>query len=277
MQNLADRILKADKIMEKINSQHQAIKLQKEMMENHIDEYDNQITQLKENEIKYQKAIEQFKRIADTRSNTAKKYLEDTLNWALAQIPLKQRYKAIINESESSRNAKEMVLSLEDLDTGRIRSMKYQTGTAIAQIVSFLMNVIVIKLSGATRIMVLDEVFTGLQDRETIKIFGNILCSLAEKEHFQFFFVEHKSTLRNVEGIKPIYLDIQNYEQGVIQVNSAEDIISPVANIDNILSLDHMTSVNSVTIPDETTIASVEREVKQVDNEFDINFDDFDI
>lgn len=274
--SFSERIGRIDSLMEKEESELQAIQLQYNLLEGTVADLKEKIIAYGEGEKKYQKAIEQFKNIADTRSSDAKKYLEDTLNWALSQIPLKQRYKAELNESETSRNMKEIYITLVDLDTGRRRNIKHQTGTAIAQIVSFLMNVIVIKLSGATRIIVLDEVFSGLQDRDTIKMFGSILSSLAEKEGFQFFFVEHKSTLRDVEGISPIYLDIQKYEDGVIQVDTVDDIISPLSLV-NQTFISNVNVVEDEELADDETLVTTERVIKNINvTDDDIDFSDFD-
>lgn len=282
MTNLAERIEQVDSLMENVKTNHTALNMRKKAIESQIEDLDTNIASNKENERKYLLAVEELKTLANSRSESAKKTIEDTLNWALTQIPLKQRYKAILNDGDSGKNTKEMFITLQDLDTGKLRSIKQQAGTAIPQIISFLMNVIVIKLSGSARIMVLDEVFTGLQDKDSIKMFGTILKSLAEKEHFQFFFIEHKSTLREVEGIKPIFLDLQKYEDGVIQVNSIEDIIPPKASILPIVPLDNMAVVEDLTelsLPERHNLEIKNKEVtSEIESEFDdIDLDDFDM
>ena len=90
----------------------------------------------------YQKAIELFKKIADFRNEEAKEKLQTIMNWALSQIPLDENFEAIIEESDSSRSGKELNIKLRDLDSGNVLNLKYQSGNALCQIISFLINVI---------------------------------------------------------------------------------------------------------------------------------------
>lgn len=198
-----------------LRSNFRAKEIQRDTIKETVNEYEQDIEKLTISEINYGKASEAFKRIADSRNAEAVATLEDVLNWALDNIKLEQRYEARLEERDSSRSGKEMVIILRDLDTGRERSLRNQTGTAISQIISFLMNIIVIKFSGSTRIMVLDEVFSGLQDKETIQMFGEILVALSNNEGFQFILVEHKSELGEVEGVKQINLRLNEYEKGL--------------------------------------------------------------
>ncbi|MBE7114670.1 hypothetical protein FT641_19925 [Bacillus paranthracis] len=156
-----------------------------------------------------------FKNIADERNEGAKQALTDVLNYALANVPLEQRYEARIEETISKRSGKEMVVILRDIDSGQERSLKHQTGTALSQIVGFLMTVIVIKFSGASRVIVLDEKLSGLQDEETIRMFGDVIVALAKNEDFQIIMVEHKSELKTVEGVTVIPLVLRDYERGL--------------------------------------------------------------
>ena len=193
-----------------------AKEIQRDTVRETVQGYEKDIERLNEKEVNYGKAAEAFKKIADTRNEEAKATLEDVLNWALENIDLEQRYSARLEEKDSGRSGKELVIVLTDKDTGFERTLRNQTGTAISQIVSFLMNIIVIKFSGASRIMVLDEVFSGLSDIETVRMFGEILVALAENEDFQFIIVEHEKELREVEGINKINLAIKKYEDGLI-------------------------------------------------------------
>lgn len=196
--------------------------MQRDTVQEGVETYDTDIGKLEELEIQYGKATEVFKTIADDRNEEAKAALEDVLSWALGNIELEQRYEAYIEEMESKRSGKEMTIVLRDLDTGRERKLKNQTGTAISQIVSFLMNMIAIKFSGASRILVIDEVLSGLHDVGTVRMFGEIMVALAKNEDFQIILVEHERELGNVEGIERIHLALEDYEKG-LQVNKNEN------------------------------------------------------
>lgn len=180
-----------------------------------LDRFGAQLEELSHQEVLHQKVLLTFKEISDQRTAEGKEILENVLNWALSNIPLEQRYEAQLQESMRGTK-KEMSIILRDLDTGHIRNLKNQSGTALVQIISFLMNVIVIILSGSSRTMVLDECFSGLQDQETITMMGEILVALSRNENFQFIMVEHKSELGTVAGIRQIRASLTEYEQGVV-------------------------------------------------------------
>lgn len=280
MLSIDERIKNVDKFIENLHTDFKALEFQKTLLASNVDKKELEVENLLNEIATLEKSIATFKEIADTRSEDAKKHIEDTLNWALNQIPLKQRYSAVLVESNSKKSTKEIYIQLVDLDTGKKREIKTQTGTAIAQIVSFFMNVILIMVSGSSRIMLLDEVFSGIQDVESIRVFGDILVSIAEKEKFQFIFIEHKSTLLEVEGIKPIYLDLQNYDEGAIIVNDISEIISPVSNANYYLTEDDSGTeiVSEVDDLDTHTIAVAERQIKNevIDDDEFIDLSEFD-
>ena len=149
-----------------------------------------------------------IKRLVDDRTEVAYTKIEEVLNWALSQVPLKQRYQIRINDFEDKRFGRGVTFDLVDIDTKRVRSIKNQTGTAISQIVSFLLSVVIIAISGSSRVMVLDERFSGLDDEESIKNFSDILQALSENEGFQFHIVEQNRDIASNEDINVIALDL---------------------------------------------------------------------
>lgn len=149
-----------------------------------------------------------IKRLVDDRTEVAYTKIEEVLNWALSQVPLKQRYQIRINDFEDKRFGRGVTFDLVDIDTKRVRSIKNQTGTAISQIVSFLLSVVIIAMSGSSRVMVLDERFSGLDDEESIKNFSDILQALSENEGFQFHIVEQNRDIASNEDINVIALDL---------------------------------------------------------------------
>lgn len=160
-------------------------------------------------------AIEEFKRISTERTEMAKQDLENVLNWVLSKIELQQRYTARIEESKG-RGSKGLNIILQDAETGYERSISEQSGTALAQIISFLMIVIVIKFSGSSRIVVIDEVFSGIDDEQTVRMFGEILVALSENEGFQFIMVEHQDVLDEIEGMNVVKLSLKDYKKGTV-------------------------------------------------------------
>jgi len=176
--------------------------------------YEEDIEEKLQEKLLCEKSSELFKKIADDTNKVAKEQIEDVLNYALGNIPLEQSYKASLEETESKRSGKELNIVLTDVETGHRRNLRSQTGTWIVQVISFILTMIVIKFNESSRVMVLDEVFTGMEDNEMIKVFSEILVSLAENEDFQIFMVEHRKELDDVEGVNNIPFEIENYEEG---------------------------------------------------------------
>src|SRR5699024_6012956 len=176
--------------------------------------YEEDIEEKLQEKLLCEKSSELFKKIADDTNKVAKEQIEDVLNYALGNIPLEQSYKASLEETESKRSGKELNIVLTDVETGHRRNLRSQTGTWIVQVISFILTMIVIKFNESSRVMVLDEVFTGMEDNEMIKVFSEILISLADNEDFQIFMVEHRKELDDVEGVNNIPFVIENYEEG---------------------------------------------------------------
>lgn len=184
-----------------------------------LDEYINDL-ELANDEIMLLDKVSLFlKSMVDLRTQSAYTQIEETMNWCLSNVPLKQRYRMKIVESDNKRIGRGVSFVLVDLDTGKERSVKTQTGTALAQIVSFLLLVVVISVSGSSRILVTDEMFSGLEDEESIKNFSDILSALAINENFQIMIVEQNKDIAYNENIKRINLDILSYEEGLVQTN----------------------------------------------------------
>lgn len=215
-------LLKVESILKECDNRRESVKLlrrQSETIENTVKKYESDIEDKTNERMLCEKASTLFKSIADDRNREAKKQIEEVLNYALSSIPLEQNYVARLEEVASKRSGKELTVILTDRDTGYERTIKNQTGTWIAQVISFILTMIIIKFSGSSRIMILDEVFTGMEDREMVHMFGDILTALAKNEGFQLFMVEHRKELDGVEGIKRIPLGIEDYEDGTVVLN----------------------------------------------------------
>lgn len=228
LEELDTRIENFEVVLDKLKARREGLKIQETKSQNTVTNLDSKITANLDDILKYQKAIEVFKDIADTRNDEAKAKLEETINWALSQIPLEQNYSIVLEESESG---KELDIKLRELESGRERSLKDQSGIALCQIVSFLLDIILICISNSTRIMILDEAFSGLEDKEMIQIFGEILVALARTENFQFIMIEHKTNLDSVEGIIPIELKYTNYKRGTVINQPSLNEMEQLANL----------------------------------------------
>lgn len=165
-----------------------------------------------------EKALMVFQNVSDERNRSAKEALEKVINWALSKVFSSdvQSYEFQIDERADGRSGRVMELSLKDLNTGHSRSLSDQSGTALAQIVSFLIILTVIKFSNTSKILVLDEVFSGLEDETMILMFSDILASLSDNEGFQIFIVEQNSLISSNEDIHRVNVALENIEDGLI-------------------------------------------------------------
>lgn len=161
-------------------------------------------------------SIEVFKSVIDGRNKSAKDKLESMLNFALSYIPLENNYTIKLEEFDTKRSGREFSIKLFDKNANKLRGVRTQSGTAITQLVSFLVRVVVISFSGARRVLLIDENLSGFQDKETIRMFGEILVALAENENFQILMVEHKSEFNEVPGMYNYRLAREGYDKGVI-------------------------------------------------------------
>jgi hypothetical protein len=163
-----------------------------------------------------EKALKIFQKVSDERNKTAKEALETVINWALSKIFTDQSYEMKIEEYNDARSGKTMEVYLIDTNTGKSRSLKLQTGTALAQIVSFLMLLTVIKFADASKVLMLDEVFSGLEDTDAVLMFSDILTSLAKNEGFQIIIVEQNSLISDNPEFKRVNVALENYSEGLI-------------------------------------------------------------
>lgn len=216
MGNIHERYEKVKEGISSIESSKKAYELNYNSVLATLRDREQQIEDLTDAELNLDKAIVTFKKISDNRNEDAKQKLEDVLNWALSQIPLEQNFDAQINISDSGKSGKELRITVRDKDKNKVRDIQEQSGTALAQIISFLVTVITLKYAKSTKIMLMDEIFSGLQDREVIRMFGQILGALAEKEGFQFIMVEHASELLTVDEVKQINLGIEDIDEGLV-------------------------------------------------------------
>ena len=191
------------------------ISIQIDSLETQIMAYDTKIVKLEEMVVIYQQVVDVYKRVMSTRNNQVKTVLEEVLNRALQAVPLDTEYRAEIQGPDYTKANSSVVIKLIDQNSGKERTPLVGTGTMVSQLISFLMSAIVIKFSGKRRIMFLDEVLSGFYDKESIRLFGEILVALAENEGFQFIIVEHKSELARVQGINIVTVEKDDYDTGL--------------------------------------------------------------
>lgn len=161
--------------------------------------------------------------IRDDTQSKVEDLLETVLNSALGRVDLDSNYEAKLIHPTTKKAIKGLLVKLIDSETGKERTPFESTGTMVAQLISFLMTAIVLKMSGNRRLLVVDEVLSGFNDVYSIKEFGDVLVALAKNDKFQIVMVEHKSQLEGVEGLNVIHVGKDNEGLKVYDVYTVEE------------------------------------------------------
>jgi len=146
-------------------------------------------------------AIEILTMVSDEAVKEAYKFLEENLNASLERIFDKTTRKIKLKEYTRSNQYPQLEFQLH-VGNGIVRSLKSDSGHGLAQIVSLLSILCLIVITGSRRIMVLDEVLSGLSVR-SMKIVSDILWTFTEIG-FQFIINEH--------GYRPKGADVYHLE-----------------------------------------------------------------
>lgn len=214
--NLKDRI---NKLNEYYSEKSDILNGKKMTLQSHqiaIDRFNESISQINYKIELNDKSIIVLSNLIDSKTSDVLDKLKTTINNALSVVPLTNDYTIHITENETKRSGKELHIKLFDREANKPRGLRTASGTAVAQLVSFIIRIVLIGFSDKRKILIVDENFSGFQDKETINMFGTVLTSLAEQEGFQIIMVEHKSEFLNVPKIKNIILEKENYLDGVV-------------------------------------------------------------
>ncbi len=133
-------------------------------------------------------AITILRQVSDEAVSQAYGFLETSLNSALERMFENTTRKIEIKESIRNNQYPQLELILH-VGNGKTRSLKTDSGHGLAQIVSLLSILSLIVITGSRRILVMDEVISGLSVHNR-KIVSDILWSFTEIG-FQFIVNDH--------------------------------------------------------------------------------------
>ena len=159
-------------------------------------------------------AIELIRKVSDEAVSQAYGFLEQSLNTALARMFEHTTRKIEIHEFTRNGQYPQLELKLH-VGNGKTRSLKSDSGHGLAQIVSLLSILSLIVITGSRRILVMDEIISGLSVHNR-KIVNDILWSFTEIG-FQFIVndhgfvpeaskVYHLEMVGDVSGVKQSYI-----------------------------------------------------------------------
>lgn len=171
-------------------------------------------------------AIEILREVSDAAVAQAYKFLEESLNSALERMFHNTTRKIRLHEYTRNNQYPQLEIELT-VANGKKRSLKSDSGHGLAQIVSLLSILSLIVLTNSRRVLVMDEVISGLSVHNR-KIVTDILWQFTQIG-FQFIVNEHgyvpkgskvyhMEMVGDVSSVKQAYI-----EQSGVYLNNTEN------------------------------------------------------
>lgn len=133
-------------------------------------------------------AIDLLRQVSDEAVTTSYKFIEESLNSALAKMFVHTVRKIQLHEYTRGNQYPQLEFDLI-VANGKKRSLKADSGHGLAQIVSILSILALIVLTDGRRLLVMDEIASGLSEHNR-KILSDILWNFTAIG-FQFVVNEH--------------------------------------------------------------------------------------
>jgi len=174
--------------VEKLELENLAVKKSKEKLEASINEIASKNRENREALDIATHAIEILREVSDEAVGKAYRFLEQSLNSALSKMFAETTRKIELKEFTRSGQYPQLKLVLH-VGNGKTRSLRNDSGHGLAQIVSLLSILSLIVITGSRRILIVDEVISGV-DAKNREIISDILWTFTEIG-FQFIVNEH--------------------------------------------------------------------------------------
>lgn len=191
-------------------------------------------------------AIEILRQVSDEAVSQAYGFLETSLNSALERMFENTTRKIEIKESIRNNQYPQLELVLH-VGNNKTRSLKTDSGHGLAQIVSLLSILSLIVITGSRRILVMDEVISGLSVHNR-KIVSDILWSFTEIG-FQFIVNDHGFIPK---GSHVYHLEMNGDVSGVKQHYIAESGVYLQGDGDK--EYDYSNKISTVAVSDDDNI-----------------------
>ena len=154
-------------------------------------------------------AITILRDVSDEAVKQSYEFIQDSLNAALAKIFQHSVRKIRLVETTLRGQYPQLDIELT-VENGRVRSLKTGSGHGLMQIVSLLCTLCLIVITNSRRLLVIDEVLSGLSGKAR-KIISDILWTFTTIG-FQFVISEHGFV---PEGANVYYLEMTDGISGV--------------------------------------------------------------
>ncbi|MEQ2561307.1 hypothetical protein, partial [Sutterella wadsworthensis] len=140
--NLKDRI---NKLNEYYSEQSDILNGKKMTLQSHqiaIDRFNESIAHTNYRIELNDKSIIVLSNLIDSKTSDVLEKLKTTINNALSVVPLTNEYTIHITENETKRSGKELHIKLFDREANKPRGLRTASGTAVAQLVSFIIRIV---------------------------------------------------------------------------------------------------------------------------------------
>jgi len=199
-------------------------------------------------------AIEILRKVSDEAVRQAYKFLEASLNASLERMFENTTRRIALKEYTRNNQYPQLEIELT-VANGKVRSLKADSGHGLAQIVSLLSILSLIVITNSRRLLVMDEIISGLSIHNR-EIITDILWTFTEIG-FQFVVNEHGYVPRgakvyhlemvgDVSHVKETYIENNGvYLQGDYNDVNVDDDADTLRNVSNIIKATDKPSVNS--------------------------------
>lgn len=199
-------------------------------------------------------AIEILRKVSDEAVRQAYKFLEASLNASLERMFENTTRRIALKEYTRNNQYPQLEIELT-VANGKVRSLKADSGHGLAQIVSLLSILSLIVITNSRRLLVMDEIISGLSIHNR-EIITDILWTFTEIG-FQFVVNEHGYVPRgakvyhlemvgDVSHVKETYIENNGvYLQGDYSDVNVDDDADTLRNVSNIIKDTDKPSVNS--------------------------------
>lgn len=252
-------------VVDQIELENNAAKKSRESLEKTINDLIKDNNESKEALDIATHAIEILRQVSDEAVGKAYKFLEQSLNSALEKMFTNTTRKIELKESLRSGQYPQLEIILH-VGNNKTRSLKSDSGHGLAQIVSLLSILSLIVITGSRRLLVMDEVISGLSVHNR-KIVNDIMWTFTEIG-FQFIvnehgfipegsYVHHLEMVGDVSHIKQTYIA----KKGVYLQSDGEedyDYSEQSENLDSMIeeSGGNTENVETVTVDTSTSTSS---------------------
>lgn len=203
MSTLTNRAKAYIKEVDSLMLQQQALIQTRETIEKNVEELrkKNELTSKDLNIVTNALAI--LNSVSDESVNQSYEFITESINTALERIFSNSKRQIKLREYLRSNMYPQLEIELIT-DGGIVRSLKEDSGHGISQIVSLLCILSLIVITGGRRLLVLDEMLSGLS-ANAMRIISEILWTFT-KVGFQFVVSEHGLA---IQGSHVYHLEMQ--------------------------------------------------------------------